>query len=196
MTVQLIKSCKEAIPKATVTKVLSIVQWGIPEDIAKEVLSVDSIKGAIKLQLLKEINGQCQSLFVRTRGEPSVLKDTSVEALESVEWCNVMKEMKNRAPDILDFIATVAAPRLKKNVDAQVPPVCMGYAMMMNQRWQELSLVRKIATIILGVGHSSKKVILTRGGSKIFRQKGPKKLCQSASPPPSLGCLEERCLSF
>jgi len=102
MTFQLIESCKDAIP----------------EDIAKEVLSVDSIKGTIKLQLLKETNDQCQSLCVRTRGEPSVLKDTSVEALESVGWCNVMKEMKNRPPDILDFIATVAAPRLKKNVDA------------------------------------------------------------------------------
>ena len=91
--------------------------------------------------------------------------------------------MKNRAPDILDFIATVAAPRLKKNVDAQVPPVCMVYAMMVNQRWQELSLVQKIATIILGVGRSSKKVNLAVGRSKIFKQKGPKKLWQSASPP-------------
>ena len=94
MTFQLIKSCKEAIPK--------------------QVLSVDSIKGAIKLQLLKEIDDQCQSLCVRTRGEPLILRDTSVEALESVDWCNVMKEMKNRAPDILDFIATVAAPKLNK----------------------------------------------------------------------------------
>ena len=33
MTLQLIKSCKEAIN----TKVLSTVQWGIPEDIAKDV---------------------------------------------------------------------------------------------------------------------------------------------------------------
>ena len=184
-TFQLIKSCKDAIPKATVTKVLSTVQWGIPNDIAKEILSVDSIKAAIKLQLLKEINDQCQSLCVRTRGKPSVLKDTSVEALESVEWCNVMKELRNRAPDILDFIATVAAPRLKQNVDAQVPPVCMVYAMMMNQRWQELSLVQKIATIILGVGHSSKKVNLAMGRSKIFKQKGPKELWQSASQSPS-----------
>lgn len=134
------------------------MQWGIPEDIAKEALNVVSIKGAIKLQLLKEINDQCQSLCVRTRGVPSVLKDTSVLALESVEWCSVMTEMKERAPDVLDFIATVAAPRLKKDVDAQVPPVCMIYGMMMNQRWQELSLVQKIATIILGIGHSSKKV--------------------------------------
>ena len=78
MTFKLIRSYKEAIPKGTVTKVLSTVQWGVPEDIAKEVLSVDSIKGAIKLQLLKEIDGQCQSLCVRTRGEPSILKNTSV----------------------------------------------------------------------------------------------------------------------
>ena len=36
-----------------------------------------------------------------------------------------MLEMKDRAPDVLDFIATVATSRLKKNVDEQVPPVCM-----------------------------------------------------------------------
>jgi len=57
----------------------------------------------------------------------------------------------------------------------------MVYAMMVNQRWQELSLVQKIATIILGVGRSSKKVNLAVGRSKIFKQKGPKELWQSAS---------------
>ena len=118
---------------------------------------MDSLKGAIKLQLLKEINDQCQALCVRTRGEPSVLKDTSVKSLESLEWSKVLSEMKERVPDVLDFIATIATPRLKKNVDDQVPPVCVIYSMMMNQRWQELSLVQKIATIILGIGHSSKK---------------------------------------
>ena len=135
------------------------MQWGIPEDIAEEALKINSIKGAIKLQLLKELDDQCKSLCVRTRGEPSVLKETSVEALESVEWCSVMTEMKERAPDVLDFIATVAAPKLKRNVEDQVPPVCMIYGMMMNQRWQELSLIQKIATVILGIGHSSKKVL-------------------------------------
>lgn len=134
------------------------MQWGIPGDTAKEVLKVESIRGAIKLQLLQQINNQCQALCVRTRGEPSILKDSSVEALEDVNWYGVMIEMKDRAPDVLDFIATVATPRLKKKVEEQVPPVCMIYAMMMNQRWQELSLIQKIATIILGIGHSNKKV--------------------------------------
>ena len=33
-------------------------------------------------------------------------------------------------------------------------------AYMMNQRWQELSLVQKIATIIIRYGHRSKKVTI------------------------------------
>ena len=69
-----------------------------------------------------------------------------------------MREMKERAPDVLDLISTVATPRLKINVDDQVATICMVYSMMMNQRWQELSLMQKIATVILGIGHSSKKV--------------------------------------
>ena len=157
---QLLKSCKDAIPKEAISNLLNTVQCGIPRDIAKEVLKVESIKGAIKLQLLQEINDQRQALCVRTRGEPSFLKDSSVEGLKGVTWCSVMHEMKESAPDVMDFIATVATPRLKKNVDEQVPPVCMIYAMMMNKRWQELSLIQTIATIILGIGHSNKKVII------------------------------------
>lgn len=67
-----------------------------------------------------------------------------------------MQEMKELG-EVLGFIAMVATPRLKKNVDDQVPPVCMIYAMTINHRWQELSLIQKIATIILGMGHSNKK---------------------------------------
>ena len=135
------------------------MQWGIVADTAKEILSIPSIKGAVRLQLLKDVHAQSKSLCVRTRGKPSMLKDTSTKGLEKFKWTDVMVEMKERAPDILDFIATVAAPTLEKDVDNQVPPVCMICAMLMNQRWQELSLIQKIATIILGYGHSSKKVI-------------------------------------
>ena len=80
------------------------MQWGIPGDIAREGLKVGSIKGAIKFQLFQQINDQCQALCVRTRGEPPILKDSSVEALEGAKWSGVMQEMKERAPDVLDFI--------------------------------------------------------------------------------------------
>lgn len=122
---------------------------------------MESIKRAIKLRLLQQIDNQCQALCVKSRGEPSVLKDSSVEALEGVKWSNIMQEIKHRAADVLNFIATVATPRIKRNVDEQVPPVCMMYSMM-NQKWQELSLIQKIATIILGIGHRNKKVNLMK----------------------------------
>ena len=55
---QLFKSFKDAIPKEAISNLLNTVQCGIPRDIAKKVLKVESIKGAIKLQLLQEINDQ------------------------------------------------------------------------------------------------------------------------------------------
>ena len=67
-----------------------------------------------------------------------------------------MQEMKELG-EVLGFIAMVATPRLKKNVDDQVSPVCT-----INHRLQELSLMQKIATIILGTGHSNKKVKLMK----------------------------------
>ena len=94
--------------------------------------------------MLQEIDNQCQALCVRSHGEPSALQDSSAGALKGVKWNNIVLETKDRAPDVLDFIATVATPRLKKNVDEQVPLVCMIYAMMMNQRGQELSLHRRL----------------------------------------------------
>lgn len=51
---------------------------------------------------------------VKHCGKPSMLKDSSVEGLEGVKWCSVMHEMKERAPDVLDFIATVATPDLRR----------------------------------------------------------------------------------
>jgi len=71
-----------------------------------------------------------------------------------------MKKVKNRAPEILDFIATVAALRLKKNVDAQVPLVCMACAMMMNQRRQELiAWSRELLQLFLELDIAAKRQI-------------------------------------
>jgi len=117
------------------------------------------LKNSIKLQLLKEVNDQCQELCTRKKGNTSVLKvEKSKVILEDMKWNDVMVEMKERAPDVLDFIATVAAPKMKKKKENQIPPICSIYSCLMNQRWQELNLIQKLTTVLLGVGHSTKKV--------------------------------------
>ena len=47
----------------------------------------------------------------------------------------------------------------EKCEDKYVPAICEGYGVLMNVRWQELSLMQKINTILLGVGHTTARVI-------------------------------------
>ena len=68
-------------------------------------------------------------------------------------------EMHERAPEVLDFLVTVAFPQAKKCEDKNIPPLCEAYGILMNIRWQELSLIQKINTILLGVGHTTARVV-------------------------------------
>ena len=100
-----------------------------------------SVKSCIKYKMLEEIDEQCRDLCVRKNGNngPSVMhvpmKNTK-SSLEEFTWLTIIKEMKERAPDVLDFIATISVPVLKKN-ESQVPPVCVAYGVMMHARWRE-----------------------------------------------------------
>ena len=74
-------------------------------------------------------------------------------------WTTIITEMKDRLPDVLDFIVTVAIPKSVHDDGRQVAPVAAFYAIMMNLRWRELRLVQKLITMVLGVGHATSKVI-------------------------------------
>jgi len=69
-------------------------------------------------------------------------------------------ELHERAPEVLDFLVTVALPRANKCEEKNIPPLCEAYGILMNIRWQEFSLIQKINTILLGVGHTTARVIL------------------------------------
>lgn len=119
------------------------------------------VKKCIKTLILKNIDEQCKKLCVKTKGTPSVLRVTrkSQKHLKSFKWINILRELKDKAPDILDFLVTIAIPsKLKKNAQ-QIPPVCTAFGILMNQRSRELSLVQKINSVILGSSNATKKVI-------------------------------------
>jgi len=48
----------------------------------------------------------------------------------------------------------------KNYAEKDVPPICQAYGILMNARWQELSLMKKINTMLLGVGHATARVTL------------------------------------
>lgn len=142
-----------------ILKLWDALETKIPTKIANAVMLLPSLKSCLKYLFLEEIDNQCRSLCVR-KHNPSILhvsrQDTKA-SLENFNWLGIMEEMKTRAPDLLDFIATVSVPVVKEKGN-QIPPVCVAYAVMMHTHWRELSLVQKVMTFILGIGHSTSKV--------------------------------------
>lgn len=82
---------------------------------------------------------------------------THKELAKVITWSSILLEMKERAPDVLDILTTIAAPTVKLD-GQQVPRICSAYALLLNTRNRELSLVQKLNTVILGAGHATQKV--------------------------------------
>ncbi|XP_068733624.1 uncharacterized protein [Montipora capricornis] len=122
-------------------------------------MKISSLRNAIRNVFFKEVDAQCAMLCARKSSEPSVLRVPSERHKNLVEFrCNnILTEMRERAPDVLDFMATVAVPKLKGNDGRQVMPLCTAYGILMNVKCRELSLVQKINAVLLGVGGATKR---------------------------------------
>ena len=72
----------------------------------------------------------------------------------SFAWEHIIIELHER----VDFLVIVALPRAKKCEQKNIPPLYGAYGILMNIRWQELSLIQKINTMLFGVGHTTARV--------------------------------------
>ena len=135
-----------------------MIVTALPKEVAKTVMGIPKPKLAVKNLILGEIDEQCKALCHRN-SNPSVLLMTRKdnEEIKNFSRLKIMKEMEERAPDLLDFIRVATA--LKVHDDGrEVAPICMIYSLMMHSRWRELSLCQKIVAVILGIGHALERV--------------------------------------
>lgn len=128
--------------------------------LAQQIMEVPSLRRCILTLMLQNIDNQCTKLCIKTKGVPSVLRLSREDQnkLTSSTWMQILNEMKDRAPDILEILTTIAVPNLKDD-GRQVAPLCVAYGVLRNQRCKELSLVQKVNTILLGTGSAAKKEI-------------------------------------
>ena len=84
-----------------------------------------------------------KSLCVWKRGTPSVLlvpMADNNERLKTFACEEILKELK--VPFILDVLTAVAVPSTRTIDGKEVPPICTAYSILINQRWNELSLLQ------------------------------------------------------
>lgn len=156
------KKLDEKIDCTDAKEIMASLKEGKAKAIAETVMGIKAVKEAVKEQLLKDIDQQCQSLCLEKKGTPSVLnvslnnQDCFVDALKNFSWEKILVEMRDRAPDVLDVLATVC----KHASPSKVPPVCVGYAVLMYQRNCKLGMLQKLLTILLGSGGCSRRVCI------------------------------------
>ena len=72
------------------------------------------------------------------------------------EWDLLLREMSDRCPFLRDVLVTVAKCANKSR--NHIPPICLCYAILLQQRNRDLNLVQRINTILLSEGNAKKQV--------------------------------------
>lgn len=123
-------------------------------DARKEVLQL------ICKEITSEIVGLCSKV------NPSVLRESSAEALAKFSWETVHEELKNRTPVYLQFLeSAISNPSQRRNVlktkEALVAPMLDAGCQLISIFNEDMNATRKIKAVILKKG-GSKKVAFKR----------------------------------
>ena len=83
--------------------------------LAQQIMEVPSLRRCILTVILQNIDQQCTKLCVKTKGTPSVLRLSRKDQnkLTSFTWMQILNELKDRAPDVLEILTTIAVVQVQ-----------------------------------------------------------------------------------
>ncbi len=136
---------------------------GSPTYLARTIMEIPQLKKRVTVLFLEEINEKCKKLCAVTKEKPSLLRISREQQknLAEFKWISLLREMKDRVPDVLDILMAIATPRIKRD-NSQVAPLCTAFGILMHTRNRELSLVQKLNTVVIGTGNATKKVCVVK----------------------------------
>ena len=96
--------------------IFTAVQLANPHQVAEAAMRISSLRNAFKNVFLNDVDAQCADRCARKSAQPSVLRvpgEKHKTSLVKFSWNDILTEMKERAPDVLDFMVAMAVPKLK-----------------------------------------------------------------------------------
>lgn len=117
-----------------------------------------SVLTALKLSITDEISTACQKLCRRTDG--SVLYGNSYESLRDFDFDRVWSEMEKNIPYLIEIMNAVSGTNTgiegtKRDLRVKFSFL---YSILMSERWHELSLLKRVNTILIIEGGCTKQV--------------------------------------
>ena len=121
---------------------------------ARECLKDPVTRSHVLNQLGVIIRKEIKSMASDTTG--SILRSQCVDDVKSFTWRKVTNELAIYAPTLLQILKAVTDTKTeRRNRDATIA-VCAS--VLLKYRYQNMSFVQKIVSLILYTGHSSKQV--------------------------------------
>ena len=119
-----------------------------------------SVLSALKLIITEEISSACQKQCRRSDG--SVLYGNTYESLKNFSFDGVWKEMERNIPFLIDIMNAVSGKNgatdcITENTDLQVKYSFVN-SILMNERWHELSVLKRVNTLLVIEGGCTKQV--------------------------------------
>ena len=138
-------------------KLMSAVKSKYPTVVAEIVKEYcPSILAAIKKTITDKINASCRSLCKRFGG--SVLYGNHYESLRDFKFLTIWAELKAKNPiEVINSISGINCGIENMKHELRVKYSFL-YLVLMNERWHELNLLKRINTILIIEGGCTKQV--------------------------------------
>ena len=140
------------------TKLEEAINTGVPAIISTAIRSIESFSRNFREYLLHELDNSCKNICLRS--EPSKLRKNKFLDMTGFEWQKLFSEMSKRCSFLLDVLLTVMNTA-KEECDEVMPRLGLCYAILMQTRNRELSLVQRLNTVLLTNGNAKKEVCKT-----------------------------------
>ena len=105
--------------------------------------------------IIPQVEKECSMLCWRER--PSELRKNDFSNMSTFTWDKVTNEMVSRCPVLLNILLT-AMGYSKDDVSEIAPRLSLCYAILMQSRNHELTLVQRLNTILMTNGNAKKQV--------------------------------------
>ena len=124
-------------------------------DIVRKLLP--SVFAALKLAIRDEINTACQKLCRRSDG--SVLYGNTFESLRDFDFYRVWTEMETNIPFLIEIMNAVSGKNtgIEETKHELRVKFSFLYSVLMSERWHELSLLKRVNTILVIEGGCTKQ---------------------------------------
>ena len=134
---------------------------GHAASIAKTVLHMDDVRESIIVQLLRELNEECNDLCKRI-SPTSPFQTLNVDMMANFKWTIMIDDLQIRAPlfyKVLDTLTSKSDLRnIKKVGAAHYPGICCAAAVILKERNREMCGLQSLVSLLMHACHCEKQV--------------------------------------